>query len=76
MSEHIETKRKLKAIYDVKTFNELLDKVMMCKDERTLMELYYIENKDFNYIADVLGYSESTMKRWHKKILKRINKLF
>lgn len=75
MTEHIQTRAKVQEIPSVKTFNALLDDCMISSEEKTLMRMHYIENKDFRYIGDMLGYSEVTMKRWHHKILKKINKL-
>lgn len=74
MSEHIETRRKLKSIYDVKTFKDLLDTCILTEDERTIIELHYLKGKDLAYIADTLGFSESTVKRKHRNILSKLNK--
>lgn len=49
--------------------------VSLSQEEKELMRLHYLENKDFCYIGDQLGYSEITMKRWHKKILRKLNKV-
>lgn len=75
-STHIETRRKLKEIYDVCTFRQLLDTVTISQEDKELMNLHYIEDKDFRFIADQLGYSEATIKRKHRKILKKLNRLF
>lgn len=73
--EHIQTRAKLQEIPRVSTFNELLDDCMISPEEKTLMQMHYLQNKDFRYIGDMLGYSEVTMKRWHHRVLKKINKL-
>lgn len=75
MTEHIQTRAKLQEIPRVSTFNELLDDCMISPEEKILMQMHYLQNKDFRYIGDMLGYSEVTMKRWHHRILKKINKL-
>ena len=75
MTEHIQTRAKLQEIPRVSTFNELLDDCMISPEEKTLMQMHYLQNKDVRYIGDMLGYSEVTMKRWHHRILKKINKL-
>ena len=72
-TEHIKTRRKLKEIANVEEFNTLLNKCVLSDDEKKLLILHYIGRKDFRYIGDVLGYSESTMKRWHKDALKRMS---
>lgn len=75
MSEHIETRQKLKDIESRSYFNNLLESATLSEDEMLFMRMHYIENKDFRYIGDTLGYSETTMKRWHKKILRKLQKL-
>ena len=75
MTEHVKTRAKVKKIPRVSTFNQLLDDCMISPEEKTMMRLYYIEKKDLRYIGDQLGYTEVTMKRWHKKILQKVNKL-
>ena len=75
MSEHIDTKHKLKSICDIKTFEELLDHCVLTEEDKTLIRLHYLQEKELNFIADKLGFSESTVKRKHKKILAKLNKL-
>ena len=75
MTEHVKTRAKIKKISDVNTFNELLDSCTISSEEKTMMRLYYIDKKDLRYIGDQLGYTEVTMKRWHKRILQKLNRL-
>lgn len=75
MSTHIETRSKLKEIHRVQSLNELLDSCVLSNEEKQLIRMHYIEDKDFRYIGDFLGYSEITMKRWHKRILRKLNSL-
>ena len=75
MSKHIETRKKVQGIASISTFQDILDKTILSDDEKHLLVLHYLENKDFNYIADMLGYSESTIKRKHKKALNKISKI-
>lgn len=65
----------LKGIYSVKTFEELLESCILTDEEKDLLNLHYLKGKDFRYIGDMLGYSESTIKRKHKKILSKFVKL-
>lgn len=74
-SEHIQTRQKLQKIYSIKTFEELLDTCILTEEDKTIMRLHYLKGKDFGYIADELGFSESTIKRKHQKILKKVGKL-
>ena len=76
MSEHIDTRRKIQDISSVKTFEELLENCILTDEDKTLMRLHYINGKDFCFIGDLLGFSESTIKRRHKKILQKLNKMF
>ncbi len=73
MSRHIDTRRKLRKISDVASFDEILNTVILNENERRLMELHYKDGKDLSYIADLLGYSESTIKHWHREILRKIS---
>ena len=75
MSEHIETRRKLSNIYSVKTFEDLIESCVLTEEDKTLLRLHYLKGKDFRYIGDELGFSESTIKKRHKKILSKLNKL-
>lgn len=76
MSEHIDTRRKIQDISSVKTFEELLENCILTDEDKTLMRLHYLNGKDFRFIGDSLGFSESTIKRRHKKILQKLNKMF
>ena len=75
MSKHIETRRRIQSIADISSFNDLLNQSTLSDDEKLLLKLHYIQGKDFRYIGDMLGYSESTIKRKHKKILIKLEKL-
>lgn len=69
------TQHNLKEIPDIKTFEELIEQLTISEEDKTLMRLHYIEDKNFAYIADVLGYSESWVKRKHLRILKKLDKI-
>lgn len=75
MSTHVEVRRKLKDIADIHTFNELLDSLAISEEDKVILKLHYLECKDFRYIGDKLGYSESWMIARHRKILKKVGKL-
>ena len=76
MSEHIDTRSKIQDISSVKTFEELLENCILTDEDKMLMRLHYLNGKDFRFIGDSLGFSESTIKRRHKKILQKLNKMF
>lgn len=76
MSEHIETRKKVKAIPDIKSFDDLLERSTLGDEDKEILRLHYLKKKDFRYIADTLGYVEGTIKKRHIKALKKLNKLF
>lgn len=75
MTQHIETRQRLKAIASVQELNELLDKCVLSDEDRLIFELHYIKGKPLGYIADELGYSESCIKKRHCKIIGRLEKM-
>ena len=75
MSEHIETRRKLKEIADISSFTSLINAATLSHTDKQLLLLHYIDEKDFKYIGDMLGYSESTIKKRHKKALSKLSKM-
>ena len=75
MREHIETRRKLKEIPRKAIFDALLEQSTLSEEDKFILKLHYLEDKDFRYIADQLGYSEITIKRRHSKALSKLNKL-
>lgn len=75
MSKHIETRSRIKDIPDIGQFNNLLNRSTISNEDKTIMYLHYIEDKDFLFIADELGYSESWIKKKHRKILKKLGKI-
>lgn len=75
MTEHIETRTKLKEIVEIQTFSDLLDRCILSEEDRRIMELHYLKDKDLRYIADLLGYSEATIKKRHRKILKKLKQI-
>lgn len=75
MTEHIETRNKLKEIVEIQTFSDLLDRCILSEEDRRIMELHYLQDKDLRYIADLLGYSEGTIKKRHRKVLKKLKQI-
>ena len=76
MSQHIETRRKIKEISELKTFNDLLDRSTLNPKQKELMKLFYLEGMTFIEIGEKLGIEEITAKKWHNKALKKIKDLF
>ena len=76
MSDHIKTRKMILEVGSMDDFETLLSRPILSPIEREIMYLHYKDGKDFRYIGDILGYSESTIKRKHKKILDKIKKSF
>ena len=75
MSEHIDTRKKLKGIASVSSFYSLINSATLSQTDKQLLILHYIDGKDFRFIGDTLGYSESTIKKKHRKILAKLSKV-
>lgn len=69
------TRKRLKGIWSVEEFNDLLERTMLSTEEKQILILYYKEQKTLTYIADFLGMPEITVKRKHKKLLMKIGKV-
>ena len=74
-SPNIQTRRALKEIPRKSEFMDLLESCMLNETDKQIMCMKYIESKDWNYIADTLGYCESAIRRRHSKILSKIRKI-
>lgn len=75
MTKNVETRNKIMELPKVVSFNDLIEKSTLKPIEKELMYMHYLQDKDFRYIGDMLGYSESWMKRVHIRALKKLNKL-
>lgn len=75
MTNHIKTRNKLKQIPTKMEFNSLLESIILNDKEKQLMHMFYVEQKDLDYIADVLGYTKAGVTKMHQRILKRIEAL-
>lgn len=75
MTKHIEVRKKIKSIGKKATFNSILEESTLNDKEKHLMVMYYLEKKDFDYIADILGYSKAGIVKMHKRILKQLESL-
>ena len=76
MTDHIKIKHKLKEIASIVDFDTLLDQSTLSDTDKRILRLHYLEEKDFRYIGDTLGFSEYTIKQRHRKALKKIDKMF
>lgn len=71
-SEHIEIRRRLRNITSKAEFDRLINSRVLTDMEKKILRMHYIEGKTLSYIGDILGYSESGMKKKHKYILRRL----
>lgn len=72
MSDHIEIRKRLRNITSVAEFEKLLNSRMITDTDKKILEMHYIDNKPLSYIGDMLGYSESYVKKRHRYILRRL----
>ena len=72
---HIAIKNRLKHISSVEDFRQMLNGVMLSDADKQMLEMIYIKGNDFRYIADSLGFSESTIKRRHKQAIAKLNNM-
>lgn len=76
MSVHIDTRNRLKDTAGLDVFDNLLDRSTLSDTDKTILRLHYLKEKDFRFIADTLGFAESTVKKRHLKALDKLMKLF
>lgn len=76
MSIHTDTRNRLKKISDLVAFDDLLNRSTLSDTDKTILRLHYLKEKDFRFIADTLGFAESTVKKRHLKALDKLMKLF
>lgn len=76
MSIHIDTRNRLKAIADIRRFDDLLERSTLCDEDKLILRLHYLKKKDLRYIGDSLGYTEGAIKKRHLKALDKLNQLF
>lgn len=70
-----ETKRKLMDIESVSKFEKILGDLAVSDEKKEMLRLYYIKRKPLSVIADMLGVSISTVKKWHNGVLSKIGNM-
>ena len=60
---------------DIKTFSDMLHCDLLSDSEKDLLRMIYIDKYDYRFIGDKYGLSESTIKKKHNKLLKKISKI-
>lgn len=70
-----ETKRKLMGIESVSKFEKILEDLAVSDEKKEMLRLYYIRRIPLSVIADMLGVSISTVKKWHSGVLSKIGNM-
>ena len=65
----------LKEIPRLESFEQLLSESTLNELDKEILRMHYLDEKDFSYIADSLGYSESGIKKRHGKALKKLSSI-
>ena len=68
------TKQQLKDIKTKQEFLNLLDEAMLTDEECLIAEMVFLKGQGYGFIADMLGYSERTVKAKMRKILNVLSK--
>lgn len=74
-NETLVTRRKVCQIGSFSSLNNLLDNSTLSDLDKRIMIEHYVKEKNFACIGDELGYSESGIKKRHKRILNKLNQL-
>ena len=74
-TEYIKIKHKVKNIPDIRSFNGLLEASTLSDLDKEIIRMHYLQEKDFAYIADALGYNQKTIETRHKKAIIKLSKL-
>lgn len=74
-TDYIKVKRKVKEIPDIRSFDSLLEASTLSDEDKEIIRLHYLQDKDFGFIADTLGYTDVTVKAKHRKAIMKLSKL-
>lgn len=69
------TQHALKEIASLEDFEGLLEASTLTALDKQIFKMHYLHEKDFAFIADSLGYSESGIRKRHLKALKKLSTL-
>lgn len=73
MTDHMRVKAYLQSIGKTSELRAILESYILSDEDRLIMEMLYIERKPMDYVADVLGFSVSCVKKRHHRILSRMS---
>lgn len=72
---NLSTRKKIRQVGSFTTLQELLENSTLSELDKEIVVLHYVQEKNFAYIGDELGYSESGIKKRHQKILNKLSQL-
>lgn len=75
MTDHILTRKKIKDIPRIDTFEELLSQSTLSDVDKDILRMHYLQDKDFRFIGDTIGFSEATIKSRHRKAIKKLSSI-
>ena len=75
MTDHIKTRHKVKDIDTPTDFESILSSVILSDVDKEILRLHYLGGNSMMKISELLGYSESAIKKRHKKALRKIAKI-
>lgn len=73
MTDHMKARAYLQSIGKASELREILGEYVLSDEDRLIMDMIYIQKKPLDYVADMLGFSVSCVKKRHHKILCRIS---
>lgn len=73
--ESLSTRQKVRDVGNYSTLQEILNNSTLSELDKKIVIMHYVEEKNFGYIGDELGYSESGIKKRHKRILNKLGQL-
>lgn len=68
-----ETRRRLRETSLSADFESIMSRCTLSDDDKQMLRLIYIEDKDLRYVGDALGYSEKAVKEHHRRALRKLS---
>ena len=71
----VSVQRALRDIAEIDIFEKILSSSTLSELDKSIFRMHYLEQKDFAYIADQLGFSESGIRKRHGKAIRKLSKI-
>ena len=65
----------LRNVAEITVFEDILNSSTLSDLDKQIFRMHYLQEHDFAYIADELGYSESGIRKRHGKAIKKLSKI-